>query len=84
MKSLEQIKDEVAKQFGHVNFSAVKNKYRKEVLHIGDLVAFVDKANKLFYKQQIEHGLEDHLNSMNRQLKEQIAEQPEAEPEKYT
>lgn len=52
MKTLNEIKDEVAVKYGHANFAAVKNKYRKETLHVGDLIAFVDEANRLFHGQQ--------------------------------
>lgn len=50
-KTLDQIKDEIAKEYGHVNWSAVKNKFRMDSLDVSGLIAFCDEANKRFYAQ---------------------------------
>lgn len=50
--SLEECKDAVAKKYGHANWSAVKNKFRNDTLHVGELIAFCDEANMLFYASQ--------------------------------
>lgn len=55
MKTLQECEDEIAKEYGHANWSAIKNRFSKGDPHdIIDLITFCDEANKRFYEQAVE------------------------------
>ena len=51
MKTLDEIKDEIAKEYGHSCWVAVKNKFKQDSFDVSPLITFCDEANKQFYSQ---------------------------------
>ncbi len=53
VKTLDQIKDEIAREYGHRNWANVKNKSRRGLLDVSDLIDFFDEANDRFYASKV-------------------------------